>query len=315
MEMFHRLIEWNHIMFEPKEIENRIRETTGEIRRVLPIEKGFSNEKKWRVVAKNGDYLLRLTSSDIIERKKEENRLMLRLYKAGVTCNEPLDLFESSDRTRLYSLYRYLPGQDAEGSLAELSPLRQYEIGKKAGNDLKKINGITSDRNTWYERKWKKHGLYLDKYETMDYRFHDDRKVLKFIETNYSETGAAPDVLQHDDFHLGNILVHHDDYGGILDFNRYDWGDPLHEFVKLEWFTWPVSKAFAVGQVKGYFGENGVSDKNSRQMAVYIAMSIFSTIVWTLRFHPQTMAYIEKRIEAILAHYRFFEKTVPDWVL
>ena len=35
---------------------------------------------------------------------------------------------------------------------------------------------------------------------------------------------AARNQLQHDDFHLGNIILNNQGYVGVLDFNVYDWG-------------------------------------------------------------------------------------------
>ena len=132
---------------------------------------------------------------------------------------------------------------------------------------------------------------------------------------NYNRSEADADYLQHDDFHLGNIIIDDGQYAGILDFNRYDWGDPLHEFVKLEWFTWSVSEAFARGQVDGYFGNNHFDENMCIQICVYIAMSIVSTIVWTLKFHPHTWTQIETRMRSILDHYDDFECVCPKWAI
>ncbi|MCE7792052.1 aminoglycoside phosphotransferase family protein [Salipaludibacillus sp. CUR1] len=33
-----------------------------------------------------------------------------------------------------------------------------------------------------------------------------------------------PNLFQHDDFHLGNIIVNNKKFAGVIDFNRYDWG-------------------------------------------------------------------------------------------
>jgi aminoglycoside phosphotransferase (APT) family kinase protein len=293
-----------------KEIEGRY---TGNITSILPIEKGFSSEKKYLVIGQKGEFLLRSCSMDTYERKKQEFDLMERLYRQGVKCNKPLDLFKSQNRTNLYALFGYLPGKDGQTCINEATARQQYEAGIFAGADLKKINSVAADTNTWYQRKWKKHEYYLSQYKEIGYRFDQDQKVRRFIEINYSRENSGPDMLQHDDFHLGNIIINDNKYGGILDFNRYDWGDPLHEFVKLEWFTWPVSKNFARGQIKGYFKENKVSREDCLKICVYIAMSLFATVVWTLKFFPHTMGDIEKKITSILSHYQFFEKTRPDW--
>ena len=80
---------------------------------MIPIEKGFSDEKKWRILAENGEFLLRHSSAPF-ERKSEEFKLMRRARKAGVRCNEAIDLFQSDPPGESYSLFSYLPGRDAE---------------------------------------------------------------------------------------------------------------------------------------------------------------------------------------------------------
>ena len=303
------------IMLESKEIQFKSEGTIGEIYKILPIKKGFSAEKKWQVIAEKGIFLLRSSQSNLLERKKQEFDLMGKLYRQGVKCNKPVSLFESTDKTTVYSLFTYLPGRDAETCINETPRSQQYKMGVRAGKDLRRINSVRSGTSAWYKNRWKKHDQYLKLYGEADYRFDEDKKVQRFIETNYHQADPGPDRLQHDDFHLGNIIVHNNDYGGILDFNRFDWGDPLHEFVKLEWFTWPVSKDFAKGQVNGYFGGQKIGNDDGLKISIYTAMSLFSTVVWTLRFYPETMKHIEPKIRSILHRYTYFEKTIPDWAI
>ena len=40
-------------------------------------------------------------------------------------------------------------------------------------------------------------------------------------------------MLQHDDFHVGNLIVQNARLSGIIDFNRYDWGIPYMTFLNL----------------------------------------------------------------------------------
>ena len=42
----------------------------------------------------------------------------------------------------------------------------------------------------------------------------------------------------------------------MIDFNRWDFGDPYEEFYKLQFFSRNVSPLFAYGQLQGYFGES-----------------------------------------------------------
>jgi len=292
-----------------KEIEKHI----GPIQSITPIEKGFSIEKKFKITTDKGDYLLRVSSIKSLGIKTQEFELMRKLHKIGVRCNTPIIMFSNDSQESVYAVYSFLPGIDAEDNIATMPEELQYKSGIEAGMDLKRINSLCFETTDWKNRKWKKHEYYVSQYFEQNYRFENDKKVLKFIEMYYDTSEAAKDQLQHDDFHLGNIILNNQGYVGVLDFNRYDWGDPLHEFVKLEWFTWPVSEVFARGQIEGYFGKRQIDDKDCLQISVYIAMSILSTIVWTLKFHPHTWIEIEAKMRMILDHFDYFESVRPKW--
>ena len=300
-------------MIEIDCFRNEIEKRIGSIKSIISIEKGFSIEKKFKITAGESDYLLRISPIKILDRKEQEFKLMKELNDIGVRCNNPMVMFRNDTQKYLFSIYSYLSGVDAENNITNISEEMQYKIGIEAGKDLKKINRLTCETNNWKERKWKKHKNYVKKYFSQDYRFEKDKRILKFIETNYDASEGEKDHLQHDDFHLGNIIVNNQGYVGVIDFNRYDWGDPLHEFVKLEWFTWPVSKAFARGQMEGYFGKRRIDENDCLRISVYIAMSILSTIVWTLEFHPRTWMEIEAKMRMILDRFDYFDRIRPEW--
>ena len=285
----------------------------GPIHAVAPIAKGFSFEKKFKLTSERGDFLARLAPIDAYEAKTKEFALVQQLYANGVQCNQPILLAQEAAAATVCTLYRYLTGIDAEENIGALPVAAQYQMGVEAGQDLRRINALSRPTNTWKARKWHKHERYVKRYCQQPYRLKNDEQILRFIETAYDPTEAAHDHLQHDDFHLGNIVLNGQHYGGILDFERYDWGDPLHEFVKLDWFTWPVSEAFALGQVEGYFGTRQLTDAQCLPIAVYIAMSVLSTTVWTLEFYPHTWPAMEKQILSLLARYDSFDRIHPPW--
>jgi aminoglycoside phosphotransferase (APT) family kinase protein len=300
------MIEMNYFR---KEIEKQI----GRIQLISSIEKGFSIEKKFKITTSEGDYLLRVSPMKTLTNKEQEFELMRKLHEIGVRCNKPIIMFKNDMQKSVYAVYSYLSGIDAEDNIANMYEEIQYKSGIEAGEDLKRINSLNCETNNWKERKWKKHEYYVSRYFKQDYRLENDEKILRFIEMHYDTSEAVKDQLQHDDFHLGNIVINNQGYVGVLDFNRYDWGDPLHEFVKLEWFTWPVSEVFVHGQIKGYFGKRHIDDIECLQISVYIAMSILSTIVWTLEFYPHTWIEIEAKMRSILNHFEYFENVRPKW--
>ena len=295
-------------------IEKQLDSRLGTIQEISKIQKGFSDEEKFIIKTASDTYLLRISSAKKFSRKKEEFRIMEKLFAKGVNCNKPIDMFTGKEDNKIYTLFSFLPGNDAEENICKLAESTQFEIGFYAGQDLKIINSLVKHTNSWKKRKLAKHEYYLTHYLKNEYSFENDDKVIKFIESNCDKIESASDRFQHDDFHLGNIIINRCKYSGILDFNRYDWGDPLHEFVKLEWFTWPVSKEFTRGEIKGYFGNEKVNEDICLIISVYIAMSIFSTLVWTLKFHPKTMPFIENRMKSILDSYEYFDRIKPEWI-
>lgn len=297
------------------DIINAVAPCIGVVQEVLPLENGFSPDQKYKVTAETGVYLVRVSSSASFSSKQEAFLLMRSLHTQGVRCNQPVALFQDDARRGVYGIYHFLPGTDAAASITHYATETQYEMGKAAGEDLRRINHLRGTTRNWKARKWQKHQSYVQKYFEQDYRFRHDDRVLRFIERNYDDTEEEADFLQHDDFHLANLIVHEGQYAGVIDFDRYDWGDPLHEFVKLEWFTWPVSEAFARGQGAGYFGAKGIDDAACLQFCVYLAMSIFSSIVWTLNHHPDTWPFMENRMCSILERYDYFDCVRPAWAL
>lgn len=85
----------------------------------------------------------------------------------------------------------------------------------------------------WYDRKLEKHQRYVEEYKSTGIRFKNDEKVLLFIDNNMNLMRDRPNMLQHDDFHVGNLIVQNARLSGIIDFNRYDWGIPYMTFLNL----------------------------------------------------------------------------------
>jgi aminoglycoside phosphotransferase (APT) family kinase protein len=58
-------------------------------------------------------------------------------------------------------------------------------------------------------------------------------KITAFVEKNLPSIHTPRQTFLHDDYHPGNLIIQDKKLSGIIDFNRYDWGDPIHDFVNL----------------------------------------------------------------------------------
>ncbi len=122
----------------------------------------------------------------------------------------------------------------------------------------------------------------------------------------------CPNRFQHDDFHLENLIVRDGKYVGVVDFNGYDWGDPLHDFVKIALFARDISIPYSIGQIVGYY--NGkISEEFWRLYAVYVGMTVFSSVVWCLRAAPHMLDDMLERLTIVLEDHKNFELSKPIW--
>jgi aminoglycoside phosphotransferase (APT) family kinase protein len=122
-----------------------------------------------------------------------------------------------------------------------------------------------------------------------------------------------PNLFQHDDYHIGNLIVSGAKLSGIIDFNRYDWGDPIHEFVKVGIFSSEVSVLFSVGQIRGYHNHGEPDEAFWGLYSLYLAMTLISSVVWVLNVRPDETGLMLGKIHKVLEDHNDFNLTVPRW--
>ncbi len=279
------------------------------------ITKGFSSDVKYIVHNSNEEkYLLRTANMTQFSRKKEEYAILAELYKEKVNSPKPIEIGRLTDLEICYYLLSYIEGEDARDLLPLHNHEVQFEIGRKAGEDLRKINCIHAPSTIapWYERKVNKYRDYLETYKICGIEIKGDQKVVEFIERNINALKNRPNRFLHDDFHVGNLIVHDAKYAGVIDFNRFDWGDPYLEFLKIGLFSREISVPFSNGQIHGYF-KNNIPDNFWQLYSLYLAMELFSAVVWTQKVVPEKLVEMLERIEMILEDHKGFKLYTPTW--
>ncbi|EEL65275.1 MULTISPECIES: aminoglycoside phosphotransferase family protein [Bacillus] len=279
------------------------------------ISKGFSPDKKYIITnANNEKYLFRTGDIKEYERKKIEFQILNEMVKRNVQAQRPIEIGILEEEGVCYSIFSYLEGEDAKKLLPTYSPKEQYDIGIEAGKDLAKMHTYEAPNNIlpWYERAMKKHSKYVEAYKTCGINIKNDDKIIKFIEENEIYLKNRPNRFQHDDFHLENIIVRDARYVGVVDFNGYDWGDPIHDFVKIALFARDISIPYSIGQIEGYF--NGrIPEEFWNLYAVYVGMTVFSSVVWTLLAAPHMLDDMLERLTIVLEDHNNFELSKPIW--
>ncbi|GIN58270.1 aminoglycoside phosphotransferase [Lederbergia ruris] len=282
-------------------------------REIIQIKKGASADGKYIINLENKKVLLRVFNHDEFNSKKMEYSILEKMQDYNVTCSQPISIGKVDNQG--YIITTYIDGKDAEDELPLYTDQEQFNIGIEAGKELKKMHQYTAPNHvtSWYLRKMEKHKKYLDAYLTCEIKVKHDKKIMDFIEENIHLMKERPNIFQHDDFHVGNIIVNNKKFAGVIDFNRYDWGDPIHEFLKIGIFSRKVSIPFSIGQIKGYYNNIEPDEYFWRLYSLYLAMCVFSTVIWTIKTIPDNIDDMLDRVYMFLEDHDYFSKVKPKW--
>lgn len=276
-----------------------------------PINKGWSCDKKYCVIVADGTkYLLRITPFNKSQSSKALFNILQEVVTLDIYMCKPVEFGECEEG--IYTLYTWIDGQDANDIIPLLSKLEQYALGLKAGEILKKIHTIPAPKNqeNWAARFNKKINIKIQKYRECGLKFTSDDKIIEYIENNRHLLEDRPQSFQHGDYHIGNMMIEKNNLV-IIDFDRFDFGDPWEEFNRIVWCAQSVPH-FATGLVNGYFNSN-IPTLFWQLLALYIGSNTLSSVYWALDFGQSEVATMMKQAKDVLLWYDNMQNIVPSW--
>ena len=278
------------------------------------LSKGWSTDKKYIVKTKAGEtLLLRIASVEEYEQKKKEYEIICKYAKLGFEMSKPLGFGLCNNGGHTYMLLTWVDGEDLEEALPKLSEKEQYERGRSAGRILKQIHSIPVEAGDVPEQtKVEKKLLQLSRYEESQVRIANDETAVQYVKDNINKLWLEPPVYMHGDFHPGNLIFTPEKKLGVIDFNRWEVGDPYEEFYKLESFGVEVSVPYCVGQIDAYFADK-VPMRFWETLAVYVAHASLYSIKWAEKFGQEEIDGMVRRCLAAMEHYDGFRSVVPRW--
>ncbi len=282
-----------------------------EFSELTEIKKGWSGDKKYRAVDKAGNaYLLRVTNSARGERYPDMFRMQKEVDARGVSMCNPIECGKCEDG--YYMLQRFVHGIDAEDAVKGMSEEEQYRLGFEAGRQLRLIHSIPApaDQPDWEPRFNAKIDRKIKNYSECPLKFEGDHYILDYLAKNRHLLRDRPQCYQHGDYHVGNMMIE-DGILVIIDFDRYDFGDPWEEFNRIVWCA-QAAPAFASGNVDGYFcGE--VPHKFWELLALYIGSNMLSSIPWAIPFGDKEINTMMNQARDVLDWYNNFQNVIPTW--
>lgn len=281
---------------------------------VEKISRGWSCDNKFLVETKAGKkLLLRLSDIEQYDAKKKEYEIITKYSELGITMSLPIEFGICNEGKNVYMLLTWVEGKDLEGILSDLPEYKQYKLGREAGSILKKIHSIQVDEQDYpKETKKGKKLLQLSRYENSHVRINGDETAVKYVKDNIDQIWKKKPVYMHGDFHPGNLIYMGDGSIGVIDFNRWEVGDPYEEFYKLQSFGIEQSIPYCIGQIDAYFDDDIPKDFWIT-LAVYVAHASLYSIKWAEKFGQKDIDGMVKRCLIAFEDYDDFKLYIPKW--
>ena len=277
-----------------------------------PINKGWSGDKKYCVTDEQGNkFLLRVSPIEQYERKKSEYGLMSQVAALGVPMCRPLE-FGTCDEG-VYSIQSWIDGDDAEEIMSAQSDTEQYVYGLEAGRILRNIHSIPAPEalESWEIRFNRKMDYKIQKYNECPLKYENGQSFIDYINKNRHLLKDRPQVYQHGDYHIGNMMIDRNGKLHIIDFNRNDYGDPWEEFNRIVWCA-QKAPLFASGMVNGYF-DGDVPLEFWKLLALYISSNTLSSVYWAIPFGQDGVDTMLNQAKEVLSWYDNMRNPIPTW--
>lgn len=278
------------------------------------VSKGWSSDEKYMIRTIEGELLLlRISDIDQIDAKKKEYEIITKYSKLGIHMSTPREFGICNNCKNVYMLLSWVEGRDLEEVLPGLSKKEQYILGREAGKILRKIHSIPIKEEEIPETTKKEKKLFqLLRYENSQVRILDDEIAIEYVKDNINLIWKEIPVYMHGDFHPGNLIYRADGSIGVIDFNRWEIGDPYEEFYKLESFGIEISVPYCIGQIDAYFDDKVPNDFWITN-AVYVAQASLFSIKWAEKFGQEEIDGMVKRARTSFGNYDNFRLTIPQW--
>lgn len=280
------------------------------MRRIIPLIKGWSNDQKFIEEAANGKrYLLRKSSINQCKHRHHMVEAMNRCHDLGVKLCKPVSFQQSEDVVT--TRFEWLEGIDFRDEKS-LSTHQYVAYGHEAGRYLKLIHSLPAPPSTpsWEVRFTDKIKRKLDDFFNHSIDFNKSHILLEFIESSRHLLASRPTTFQHGDYHCGNMMLV-DGILHIIDFDRFDYGDPWEEFNRIVWCV-ETNPHFASALIDAYFN-HAIPSEFWSLLRLYISVNTLSSLVWAIGFGNEEIATMHQQAHDVLDWYKDVSNPIPSW--
>jgi aminoglycoside phosphotransferase (APT) family kinase protein len=277
----------------------------------IKVNKGWSNDNKYKVILDQDRFLLRVSPIVLKDRIEKLFNMMKKIEALAVPICSPINLDVIDED--IHALYRWIDGYDLNDVIGKFDEDKQYHLGIKSGKHLQKIHSIEAPNHleSWTTRFNKKIDQKIKRYKDSDLNVDEIELFINYVNQKRHLLKDRPQTFQHGDYHIGNFMINHLDELIVIDFDRFDYGDPWEEFNRIVWSA-QKAPAFASGMIDGYFNHQ-VPKSFWELLLLYISNNTISSLVWGLEISEKEYQVMLNQMHEILQWYDQLKMIIPKW--
>ena len=252
------------------------------------------------------DFVVKVYNIDEFESLKKRTKFMELLKEMKLRVPKVIDI--GVYKEHCYSIVKFIKG-DSGKSIVNYDAELHYSIGLEAGKQLRQIHSVKCEEvvDIFDLHKKKIQTIYRE-YKKLKITFEHEKTFINYINNNISKLKGRTANYLHGDFHLENIAFDSNGYAGAFDFERFKTTDYVREFERICFFSRDISVEFTKGVFEGYeFEEYDI-------LKLYLAMSIFNSLVWAKKYYPEQLEMFKRLSKNILDDYGGFSLQKPKYV-
>lgn len=281
---------------------------------IEPIQKGWSSDKKYRMVATDGKpLLLRVSDITAYEEKKSEFQLMHKFYETGLKMSQPIEFGICDDGKHVYQILSWIEGSEAKEVLPLMTDKEQYAYGWKAGEMMHLMEQVQCHpaSDEWSSIYGERVAQYLKNYQSCGHHILGEELLLPFLLAHKDSPKNRPLALLHADFQTDNMVISPDGELYAIDFQGSGIVDPYFALTGVM-VSAEGSKPFAIGQLQNYFG-GLVPDDFWILNAYYMAAESINAFTVAVQLGQEEIDYSNEMSKATLLWFDNLNHLVPSW--
>lgn len=279
------------------------------------ISDGDSPDLKFRVKDKNNQrYLVRLTDHKHYDRKKTEFEHMTLIYARQVPVPRPVRFGLCNQGKSIFMISDWIYGKAASELLVRQPAEDQYEQGILAALYLKTIHSSSNppQAKAWVAMIERKIQSLRQACKFYQIRSSCVAKLLDFLTEQSTLCENRPVMLVHGDFHIDNMVMSFENKLHLIDFEKWNYGDPISDLGPMVARMHDISVPFMVGVLDSYFNfQIGVHEL--RLLAFFAAIDVLENLVEAAKNAPDKIPDALNAARCLMRDYNQFRSIVPMW--